>query len=181
MFWLICATKICGDLKCLNAPVHTENSYSVSLHAYFYSRFSLKEIIWSMISNKPCITAWFQKENQSQESMETFCKLNSEWQKEIIHCNHLIVQNGGPWSDNLGSRAPNGTKRSCRPERKLLSRTTAAHKFTILCESPFHGIYFIIFMTYNFVPGNVPINYMLSLLSRSFVFPASPTIANKFL
>lgn len=36
-------------------------------------------------------------------------------------------------------------------------------------------------MAYNFVPGNVPINYILSLLSRPFVFPASPTIANKFL
>lgn len=86
------------------------------------------------------------------------------------------------WSEICSSRTPNGTEGSCRPERKLLSRrTTVAYKFTILDESPFQGIYFIIFMTYNFVPGNVPINYMLSLLSRPFVFPASPTIANKFL
>lgn len=90
--------------------------------------------------------------------------------------------NEGLWSEICGSRTPNGTERSCRPERKLLSRrTTVAYKFTILYESSFQGIYFIIFMTYNFVPGNVPINYMLSLLSRPFVFPASPTIANKYL
>lgn len=124
------------------------------------------------------------KGNQSQVSIETFWKLTSGWQKEIIHCNHSIVilWMKDLWSEICSSRTPNGTEGSCRPERKLLSRrTTVAYKFTILDESPFQGIYFIIFMTYNFVPGNVPINYMLSLLSRPFVFPASPTIANKFL